>query len=220
MNTTNEPILYCWNTVYPYELLNECKADFDEKTGTYILDTLYRTTDVPPPPKQRFAICRNIPEGRWEYVEDHRGKKYWLSDMSWQDQGIPVLYPGELPPDATFTPPLKPAPIYRAELEKLLDDKKKRMRASGIEINGIRFSTSEKAMRSYLTFIEVNRDKENAKQEGWEASDNVWITMTLPLCREVQLAAHKFVDSCFGWYKKKKAELDALPDNRLHEFIV
>lgn len=219
--STEVPTLYCWSTMHPYELMDVCPASIDESTGKYIISGPYKTSDAPPQPKTGFAICRNMDKNCWEYVEDHRGKKYWTTDMNWQDQGIPVLYPGPLPVGAVTTPPPKPADIVRQELYRAIIERAKMMIRQGVLIDGIKFDADHKAVTAYMSFLKTNETDPYVTQH-WKASDDgykgVWVTMTINLCTRVLAAATKHIDACFHWQQKTIERLHNTPDQLLHEF--
>jgi hypothetical protein len=58
--------------------------------------------DIPPKPKNGFAICRTIDDLGWEYVEDHRGEIRYSTITK---QTISINELGEYPKDSTDMEP-------------------------------------------------------------------------------------------------------------------
>lgn len=214
------PVLYCWNSIYPYELMDICKAHQDDETGELVLETMYSTQDPPPPKKEGFAICRDINSNTWVYLPDYRGKLYWEKDASWRDPGCPVIYPGELPEGASLVPPKKPANILRAELKTEIRHRKQQMRKAGVTVGdfgGARFDTDYNAELAYLTFLEETRINP-AYTKRWKASDGSWLTMTRDLCLKVRQAVRDHIDSVYAWQERAEILLSRTKDEDLENF--
>ncbi len=212
------PTLYCWNSIYPYELLNHCIATTDPETGEYVLG-LYSTMDPPPPAKTGYAICRDINKNQWVYLPDYRGRQFWTKDMSWKDQGLPILYPGELPEGATLEPPKKPVDVVRMELKVAIREEKRRRRNAGVVVNKVLFDTDYNAEIAYMSFIENTKHNPNYVKR-WKASNDVWVNMTRDLCLQVKAAVDKYIDDVYKWQELKEIELGNTPDNQLHHFTL
>jgi len=212
------PILYCWNSIYPYEMLNHCEAKKDPDTGEYVLG-LYSTQDPPPPHKEGYAVCRDINNEQWIYLPDHRGKVYWTKEMAWSDQGLPILYPGILPEGATLEPPQKPIGVLKTELKFKIRDHKRKLRNAGVVVDGVRFDTDYNAELAYMSFIENTKSNPNYVKR-WRASADKWVDMNRTLCLRVKKAVDAYIDNVYRWQELKEIELGNTPDDQLKHFEV
>lgn len=218
MSTQETPVVYCWNSIYPYELLNHCVPQKDpDNPDRLVLEGMYHTAEPPLPPKEGFAVCRDIKENQWIYLPDYRGKLYWTSDMQWNDAGLPILYPGELPEGASFTPPIKPSSLKRIELRQALKTKKIKLREQGVVIDGIKFDTDYNAEIAYLTFINKTKDDPNHTVR-WKASKGIWINMNRELCLKVKKCVDEYISNIYRWEEEKEIALIRLKDNELDSF--
>lgn len=210
------PIQYCWNSIFPYELLNHCEAKKDPETGDYVLG-LYSTQDPPPEVMEGYAICRDINNNKWVHLPDYRGKFYWTKDMSWNDPGLPILYPGELPEGASLNPPMKPSHILRTELKFQIRDLKRKKRNAGVVVDKVLFDTDYNAELAYISFVDNTRHNSNYVKR-WRASTEVWVDMTRDLCLKVKKAVDEYIDNVYKWQELKEIELSNTPDDQLHNF--
>lgn len=216
--TTNpsELVVYCWNSIYPYEILTTCTPTFSEG-GNIVFHSSYQTTDVPPPELPGHAICRDIQHDTWVYVPDYRGKSYWTKDMTYKDCGIPILYPGALPEGAALVPPKKPSSVLRHELKLALKEKKRELRDSGIYFDKILFDSDHRAEFAYNDFFaQAKNDPSLVKR--WKASDGVWVDMTKDLCEKVLPLVRQHRQRFYEWYEMKEKELAETPDELLESF--
>ena len=220
MSTLETPIVYCWNSIYPYELLNHCVPQTDpDNPDRLILESMYHTVETPPPPKEGFAVCRDMINKQWVYLPDYRGKQYWTKDMQWNDAGLPILYPGELPEGASFNPPSKPSSLKRMELRQALKSKKIKLREQGLVVSGIKFDTDYNAEIAYLTFL--NKTKDDPKYTTrWKASKGIWITMNRELCLKVKKLVDEYINNIYKWEEEKEILLINLRDNELDKFTL
>lgn len=211
-------VVYCWNSIHPYELLNRCEAKKDPETGE-LLFGLYSTSETPLPPKEGYAVCRDLHANKWIYLPDHRGKVYWTKEMSWKDQGLPILYPGEIPEGASLTPPKKPADVFRAELRRAIRDHKRMMRNVGIVVNGVRYDSDYNAEIAYLSFS-LNTKTNTSYTKRWKASTDQWVTMNRELCLQLIEELNNYLDRLYNWQERKEIELASTPDDLLSYFKV
>lgn len=212
------PTLYCWNSIHPYELLNHCEAKKDPETGEYLIG-LYSTQDPPLEPREGYAVCRDINNNKWVYLPDHRGKFYWTKEMSWNDPGLPILYPGELPEGANLEPPKKPVSVLRTELKFSIRDRKRHVRNAGVVVDGVLFDTDYNAELAYISFIENTKHNPNYVKR-WKASNEKWVDMNRELCLRVKAAVDKHIDDVYKWQELKEIELSNTPNDQLHNFTL
>ena len=213
------PLLYCWNNIYPYELLDGYCEPMIMDDGAIISETLHTTADVPPPKKVGYAICRDISDKRWVYIPDYRGKRYWTEDMTWLDPGIPIMYPGELPEGSQLERPRKPCSVLRDELELEIKKQRRRLIAAGIEYKGTIYSAKPESIAAYANFILEAMTNPNLKKR-WKASYGNYIDMTIDLCKEIQPIISDYIDKIVRWEEEKLKELAKTPDEKLSTFII
>lgn len=71
--------------------------------------------------KDGFAVCWN---GKaWEYIEDHRGTKYWPADATWETSPVEMKDLGPLPESALLERPEKPQSVLDQEKREAIQAK-------------------------------------------------------------------------------------------------
>lgn len=213
MSDTSTKILYGWSSTYPHECLGSVIVPSDH------VPTLYQTDEIPPPPREGYAICRDVLDNSWVYEIDHRGKTYWEPGMSWCSPGIPVILPGDIPEECSFEPPTKPTTILREELLLKIENSRKRKINHGVTVDGVKFNANDIAQTRYMAFIHAHEDNKNYSCT-WQASNGAWIVMTYDLCVRVQREAQIYAEQCHKWERDKRDELENTPDDRLCDFKV
>lgn len=111
-------------TVYAYDekyiFSGEVNLDDTDKSPSGSWNIPAWCTDVEPPiEKEGFVRIWN---GKiWEYIEDHRGKKYWMPDEDYKSPGHEVTEIGPLPEGASNTAPQPTAEELQAQALATLD---------------------------------------------------------------------------------------------------
>jgi len=219
MSTNNNPPpRYNYDVIYPYEYIPVCQLCYDSKTDTCSTNSVNSTELVPLPPKVGYAVCWNMHKEEWYYVPDHRGKVYWTTDMVYNEPGILITSLGDLPTDASFIRPKASPAQQRVDLELTVHKYHKLLIDNGVTVDGIKFDTDSSALTAYCSFLMIAKNIPDHTSDHWQASKNVFVTMTAPLCFAVLKTCLKYLDGCYKFLQLKLEELKDTPDEELDQF--
>lgn len=108
-----EKTAYAYDEKYIFS--GEVNLDDTDKSPSGSWNIPAWCTDVEPPiEKEGFVRIWN--GKNWEYIEDHRGKKYWMPDEDYKSPGHEVTVIGPLPEGASTIAP-QPTPEEIADQE-------------------------------------------------------------------------------------------------------
>lgn len=166
------------------------------------------TIKEPLKPKSGYAVVFNGEE--WGYIEDNRGKEYWLPEDSYLSQPRIMNNLGEFPADALFNAPEMP---FDALLENTLQDIKRIRKAqerAGVVVNGIKFGTSEKDETRLNAAFNAFEKLKKEQIPNWKVSDGVYVDMNQNLLYEIFKAINDKHDKLFAWEREKIEEVNIL----------
>lgn len=111
-------------------------------------------------------------DGVWNYVEDNRGKEYWLESDPYGTPARVMKELGAFPADAVFTAPVKPFEMVKEEKIVELKSTRDSLEVEPIEYNGNLFDYDEKA-RDRINAAIISLDLLGADASlSWTTADN------------------------------------------------
>ena len=154
--------------------------------------------------QEGFASVFN---GKWENIEDNRGKEYWLDTDSFGTPARTMKELGAFPANAVFTAPAKT--IDELKADKILEFKS--IRDNGevkpIEYNGNLFDFDEKArdrINSAIIALSIT-----GQSIAWTTADNTEVMVNADDLRGVIAAVAMRSNELHVKYRKLKEQVEA-----------
>lgn len=146
--------------------------------------------------------------GKWENIEDNRGKEYWLDTDTFGTSARKMKELGAFPASAVFTAPAKT--IEQLKQDKILEFKTIRDTAEvePIEYNGHSFDYDDKARdRINAAIIALSLQGENASID-WTTADNQDVEVTADDLRAIIAAVAARSNELHIRYRNAKAKVE------------
>jgi len=129
----------------------------------------------------------------------------WTVESSLDTGMVPVIVDWNLPypqptPEQIDTAILA---IAKKRVYALIQEEKKRVRDSGIVVDGIKYDTDLNARTSYANLKNEFRDDPSLTKR-WRASDGVWVDLTATMFNALYTAVNDHADYCFYWQESKE----------------
>lgn len=152
-----------------------------------------------------FASIFN--NGKWENVEDNRGKEYWLDTDAFGTPARVMKDLGAFPTDAVFTAPIKT--LEQLKADKILEFKYQRdaLEVEPIEYNGNLFDYDDKA-RDRINAAIVALDA-SGTAIAWTTADNTEVLVNADDLRGVIAAVAMRSNELHVKYRKLKEQVEA-----------
>lgn len=146
------------------------------------------TFEAPMEAKEGYAVVWD--DNAWEYIEDHRGQKYWMPEDSWDTQPREMKELGLLPEGAMLEAPAKPQEVIDAEvLEQAKSERAIAVASIVIEVDGMVFDGDEKAQERMARAVTLADSPEETTE--WVLHDNTIAVVTAEQLRRVCKLAGK-----------------------------
>lgn len=184
-------------------LINPLESELQGKT-IYLLPA--NATFEKPNLQEGFASVFN---GKWENIEDNRGKEYWLDTDSFGTPAKTMKELGAFPANAVFTAPAKT--IEQLKADKILEFKSMRdaEEVKSIEYNGHSFDYDDKAReRINAAIIALSLQGEDASID-WTTADNADVKVTANDLRMVIAAVAVRSNALHTAYRAAKEKVEA-----------
>ena len=129
--------------------------------------------------KDGFASVFN---GKWENIEDNRGKEYWLDTDTFDTPAHTMKDLGAFPTGAVFTAPEKTLEQVKAEKINVLKAERDSKEVEPIEYNGNSYDYDDKA-RERINAAIIALDVQTAQTKAvasinWTTADNANVKVT------------------------------------------
>ena len=159
--------------------------------------------------KDGFASVFN---GKWENIEDNRGKEYWLDTDSFGTPAKTMKELGAFPTNAVFTAPAKTLDELKAD--KILELKSTRdtLETEPIEYNGNLYDYDDKA-RERINAAIIALDVQTAQTKAvasidWTTADNADVKVTANDLRMVIAAVAQRSNALHVAYRAAKDKVE------------
>lgn len=176
------------------------------------------TFDMPLVVKEGYAQV--FKDNVWNYVEDNRGKEYWLADDEYGTPARVMKELGEFPEGAVFEAPEKP--FEQLKSEKIAEFKSTRdnLEVEPITYNGNSFDYDEKA-RDRINAAIIALDLAGADaQLSWTTADNNEAIVTANDLRGIIASVALRSNELHVKYRELKALVEATTTKEELEVIV
>lgn len=182
-------------------LINPLESELQGKE-IYLLPA--NATFEKPNLQEGFASVWN---GKWENIEDNRGKEYWLDTDSFGTPAKTMKELGAFPANAVFTAPAKT--IEQLKQDKLLEFKSIRdnEEVKPISYQGYRFDYDSKArdrINAAIIALDVSKG-----QIAWTTADNTEVMVNADDLRGVIAAVAVRSNKLHTAYRKAKEQVEA-----------
>lgn len=176
------------------------------------------TSSLKPPMATGQNESAVLVDGQWVKKTDRTGQHYYTPDGTRVD----ITAPGidvpegclrEDPPGKYYTTHDGAAWIFdtakaRADIKAAVHNEKKRVRDSGVTVDGIRFDTDLTARVSYREFADQAALDPAYTVPDWRASQGVFVTMDAVLHARVAEAGKQLFTHVFAWQRQQEAKVD------------
>ena len=150
-------------------LINPLESELQGKT-IYLLPA--NATFEKPNLQEGFASVFN---GKWENIEDNRGKEYWLDTDTFGTPAHTMKELGAFPANSVFTAPAKTLEQLKADKINELKSIRDAEEVKPIEYNGNIYDYDEKARNRINVAIAALGDTDSL---SWTTADNKEVTVT------------------------------------------
>ena len=183
-------------------LINPLESELQGKE-IYLLPA--NATFEKPNLQEGFASVFN---GKWENIEDNRGKEYWLDTDTFGTPAKTMKDLGAFPAGAVFTAPVKTIELLKAakltELKSIRDAEE----VKPIEYKGNLYDYDEKARdRISAAIIALSLQGEGATID-WTTADNQDVKVTADDLRAIVAAIAVRSNALHVKYRKAKAQVE------------
>ena len=146
---------------------------------------------VPPSSKEGYAIIFN--NNAWEYIEDNRGKIYWLSTDSWDSEPHVMKDLGALPEGYLLERPEKPLELQKEDKLQELSIKFLEAENNGTIDSSVGFSidATERSKRDIDGLIEL-LEATKTETTSFCAADNSFHDVNLEQLKAMKLEVIKY----------------------------
>ena len=150
--------------------------------------------------------------GKWENIEDNRGKEYWLDTDSFGTPAKTMKELGAFPTGAVFTAPAKT--IEQLKQDKILELKTIRdtEEVKSIAYNGNLFDYDDKA-RERMRIAQQALSDNNIPNQLWTTYDNTQVELTVQDFKNINTLAAKRSGELHIHYNTLKQEVLACTTN-------
>lgn len=153
-------------------LINPLESELQGKT-IYLLPA--NATFEKPNLQEGFASVFN---GKWENIEDNRGKEYWLDTDSFGTSAKTMKELGAFPTNAVFTAPAKTLDEFKAAKIAALKAERDAAEVEPITYNGNRYDYDDKA-RDRINAAIIALDVQGADASiDWTTATNADVKVT------------------------------------------
>ena len=132
------------------------------------------TLVVPMPIKNGYAQIYK--DGIWNYIEDNRGKEYWLDTDEYGTPARAMKELGAFPANAVFEAPQKPFEMAKAEKLQALKAERDTLEVEPILYNGNYFDYDEKArdrINAAIIALDMQSNLDGTTASlSWTTADN------------------------------------------------
>lgn len=183
-------------------LINPLESELQGKE-IYLLPA--NATFEKPNLQEGFASVFN---GKWENIEDNRGKEYWLDTDTFGTPAKTMKELGAFPTNAVFTAPAKTLDELKAD--KILELKSTRdtLETEPIEYNGNRYDYDDKA-RERINAAIIALDVQGADASiGWTTADNADVKVTANDLRMIIVAVAQRSNALHVAYRAAKDKVE------------
>lgn len=192
-------------------------ADTHAEADRYLYNP--RTSSLEPPRATGNNEGAFLVDGQWVKKTDRTGQYYYAPDGTRVDITAPGIdVPDgclrEDPPGQYYTTHDGAAWIFdtaaaRADIKAAIHNEKKRVRDSGVTVDGILFDTDLMARVSYREFADQAALDPAYTVPDWRASRGVFVTMDAALHARVAEAGKQLFTHVFAWQRQQEAKVDA-----------
>ena len=183
-------------------LINPLESELQGKT-IYLLPA--NATFEKPNLQEGFASVFN---GKWENIEDNRGKEYWLDTDTFGTPAKTMKDLGAFPANAVFTAPAKTLEQLKADKINELKSIRDAEEVKPIEYNGNLYDYDEKARdRINAAIVALSLQGEGATID-WTTADNQDVNVTADDLRAIVAAVAVRSNALHVKYRKAKAQVE------------
>ena len=182
-------------------LINPLESELQGKE-IYLLPA--NATFEKPNLQEGFASVWN---GKWENIEDNRGKEYWLDTDTFGTPAKTMKDLGAFPANAVFTAPVKTLEQLKQDKILALKTIRDTEEVKPIEYNGNLFDFDEKArdrINSALIALSIT-----GQSIEWTTADNTNVTVTADDLRDVIAAVAMRSNELHVKYRQLKEQVEA-----------
>ena len=180
-------------------LINPLESELQGKT-IYLLPA--NATFEKPNLQEGFASVFN---GKWENIEDNRGKEYWLDTDTFGTPAKTMKDLGAFPAGAVFTAPAKTLEQLKADKINELKSIRDAEEVKPIEYNGNLYDYDEKARDRINVAIAALGDTGSI---SWTTADNKEVTVTGVDLRSVLIEVAKRSIALHKAYRAAKEKVE------------
>ncbi len=187
-------------------LINPLESELQGKE-VYLLPA--NATFEKPNLQDGFASIWN---GKWENIEDNRGKEYWLDTDTFSTPAKTMKDLGAFPPGAVFTAPAKTLEQLKADKINELKSIRDAEEVKPIAHNGNLFDFDDKA-RERINAAIIALDMQTAQTKAvanidWTTADNQDVKVTANDLRAIVAAVAVRSNALHVKYRKAKAQVE------------
>ena len=193
-------------------LINPLESELQGKE-IYLLPA--NATFEKPNLQEGFASVFN---GKWENIEDNRGKEYWLADDEYGTPAKTMKELGAFPANAVFTAPAKTLEQLKADKINELKSIRDAEEAEPISYQGYRFDYDSKA-RDRISAAIIALDVSKG-QIAWTTADNTEVMVNADDLRGVIAAVAMRSNELHVKYRKLKEQVEACTTKEALEKVV
>lgn len=183
-------------------LINPLESELQGKT-IYLLPA--NATFEKPNLQEGFASVWN---GRWENIEDNRGKEYWLADDEYGTPAQTMKDLGAFPADAVFTAPAKTLEQLKADKINELKTIRDTEEVKPIAYNGHSFDYDDKARERISAAIIAIEVAGASATLTWTTADNKDVKVTADDLRCVIAMVANRSNALHIAYRNAKAKVE------------
>lgn len=183
-------------------LINPLESELQGKE-VYLLPA--NATFEKPNLQDGFASVFN---GKWENIEDNRGKEYWLDTDTFGTPAHTMKELGAFPADAVFTAPAKTLEQLKADKINEFKFKRDSLEVEPISYQGYRFDYNDKARdRINAAIIALDLAGDGASL-SWTTANNTEATVTANDLRAIIAAVAVRSNELHVRYRNAKARVE------------
>ena len=153
--------------------------------------------------QEGFASVFN---GKWENIEDNRGKEYWLDTDTFGTPAKTMKDLGAFPAGAVFTAPAKTLEQLKADKINELKLKRDSIEVEPITYNGNLYDYDDKA-RERMRIAQQALSDNNIPNQLWTTYDNTQVELTVQDFKNINTLAAKRSGELHIHYNTLKQEV-------------